>query len=220
MLENMIVKLQTLTGGLRGGKSLHHFVFNGPDLIVKHCLPLLFRKEPIYRGRWKGHRAAGLEHQRMALAFHSNSLALRSHSSLLCPRASQTLPGTPPASRGELAQPRLCMGPSPGAAHTPCQDGQMAHGLQLGHELLAACFSWAQLSDQQRGGQQARTAQARQRGHWWHLLSHNFPFGGAVFVMAGSTLCPRQGCTHSLAVHPHCWQLCGTMGKMSSTVSC
>lgn len=61
MLENMIVKLQILTGGLRGGKSLHHFVFNGLDLIVKHYLPLLFRKEPIYRGRSKGHGAGASE---------------------------------------------------------------------------------------------------------------------------------------------------------------
>lgn len=56
MLENMIVKLQTLIGGLRGGKTLHNFVFNGLDLISKGCLPLLFKKEPIYRGRRKEHR--------------------------------------------------------------------------------------------------------------------------------------------------------------------
>lgn len=71
----------------------------------------------------------------MALAFHSNSLTLWSHSSYLCPPASQTLPGTPPASRGELAQPRLCMSSSPGAAHTPCPDVSF-----LGCSLAMSCW--------------------------------------------------------------------------------
>lgn len=75
MLENIIVKQQTLTGGLRGGKCLHHFVFNGLDLIVKYCL----RKEPIYRGRQKGHRAGASEDGiSMSLEFLSSAEPLQS----------------------------------------------------------------------------------------------------------------------------------------------
>lgn len=132
MLENMIVKLQTLTGGLRGGKSLHHFVFNGLDLIVKHCLPLLFRKEPIYRGRRKGHRARAPENGiSISLEFFSSAEPLQSP----LPTCLSTLPGTPPASTGELAQPRLCAGSCPGAAHTPCPDVSF-----LGCSLAMSCW--------------------------------------------------------------------------------
>lgn len=128
MLENIIIKLQTLTGGLRGGKSLHHFVFNGLDLIVKHCLPLLFRKEPIYRGKWKGHRAGASEEGiNISLEFLSPA------EPLLPPKPSQG----PLLQAGVSWSAQAGMGSSPGAAHTPCPDEPFL--------LLAACSSWAQL---------------------------------------------------------------------------
>lgn len=104
----------------------------------------------------------------MALAFHSNSLALQSPSSHLCPPASPILPETPPASRSELAQPRLCRDSSPGAAHmSRCA----VSGLRLGCELLAACFSWHSTQTCSQVAQQARRVGAGQRGHWQHLPS-------------------------------------------------
>lgn len=126
MLENIIIKLQTLTGELRGVKSLHHFVFNGLDLIVK--LPLLFRKEPIYRGRWKGHRAGASEEGiNISLEFLSPA------EPLLPPKPSQG----PLLQAGVSWSAQAGMGSSPGAAHTPCPDEPFL--------LLAACSSWAQL---------------------------------------------------------------------------
>lgn len=151
MLENMIVKLQTLTGGLRGGKSLYHFVFNRPGLISKRCRALLFKKEPIYRGRRKGHRAGALKDGAgISLEFLR---ALHIHSSHLCSPTSQTLPspesaGTPPASRGELAQPWDVHGFIPRSSSNALSRCDVS-GLQLAPDLPAARFSWAQGSSQQ-----------------------------------------------------------------------
>lgn len=154
----------------------------------------------------------------MALACHWNSLALRSHSSRLCPPASRTLPGTPPASRGELAQSRLCVGSSPGAAPTPCPDVSF-----LGCSLAVSCWLPAPAGHSTRAGSEVagRRGQLGQGKESTDGTSQPEPaFWDAVFVMAGSSLCPRQGCTHSLAEHSRCWRLHGTTGKMSSTVSC
>ena len=151
MLENMIVKLQTLTGGLRGGKSLHHFVFNGLDLISRCCLPFPFKKETIYKGRRKG-RGAGASKDGIGISLEFLR-ALWIHSSHLCSPASQALPspgsaGTPPASRGELAQPWGAHGFTPRSSSNALARCDVS-GLQLSTELLAARFSWAQRSNQQ-----------------------------------------------------------------------
>lgn len=161
MLESMIVKLQTLTGGLRESKSLlHHFVFNGLDLISKCCLPLPFKKEPVYRGRRKG-RGAGASKDGIGISLRFLR-ALWTHSSHLCSPASHTAPssgsvGTPHASRGVLAQPWDAYGFIPRSSSNALSRCDVS-GLQLATELPAARFSWAQRSNQQRGGRPERMA--------------------------------------------------------------
>lgn len=162
MLENMIVKLRTLTGGLRGGKSLHHFVFNGLDLILKCCLPLPFKKGPIYRGRRKG-RGAGASKDGAGISLEFLR-ALRIRSSHLRSSASQTLPslgsaGTLLQAGGELAQPWDVQGITPRTSSTACSR-RVISGLPLSTDLPAAHFSWAQRSKQRRGGRPERMARA------------------------------------------------------------
>lgn len=216
ILENMIVKLQMTTGGLRGGKSLHHFVFNGLYLSLKCCLLLPFKKEPIYRGRMKGCRVRA---SKDGLSISREYLwALRIHWSHLCSPATQALlspgnVGTPPASRGVGVQPwdHLCS--SPGAAQTPFPDMMF-----LGCSWPRSC--WLPIPASHSA--QTHSEVAKQRMAWAVLgralmvpSSNKLPFGVRCVHGGWQGLCPQHHCAH-----PSHRQLCSAMGKMSSRVSC
>lgn len=174
----MIGKLQTLTGGLREGKALlHRFVFNGLDRISKCCLPLPFKKEPIYSGGRKG-RGVGVPKGAVGISLRSLP-ALRVHSSHGCSPASQTTPslGRPPAIRSMLAQPWNAYGFVPrSSSNTLSRCG--IPGLQLATELLAALSSRPQRSNQQRGSWLETTARAAPGRSLMAPPSNNLPFGG------------------------------------------
>lgn len=219
MLENMIVKLQTLTGGLRRGKSLHHFVFNGLDLILKHCLPLPFTKEPFHSGRRKGHRAGASKNGiDVSLEFVR---ALWNHSSHLCSPVSHSLPslrstGTPPASTGELAQPQGAHGFIPRRGSNALSRCGVS-GLQLVTELPAGHS--AQTSSEV-AGRRGRLGQCRE-GCCWRLRSNKPPLRGAVFVVAGSSSLAQPGlCPQPRGAHPRRCRVCRATGKMRTAVSC
>lgn len=197
MLENMIVKLQTMTGGLIGGKSLHNFVFNGLYLILKRCLPLPFKKGPIYKSRMRGCRVRA---SKDSVGISPEYLqALRIHWSHLCsPQLKPPVPG----SVGPLL-PAGVRWLSPGTVCVPPQE-------QLKRPFQIRCF-WAAAGHGAAGcpfqlGTVLKPAVRWPRRGWlgqcweeyqWCPPAINCLLGDAVSMAAGKC------CTHSLTALTH-----------------